>query len=154
MSDTQTQPTRGLIPQKEALKFMTGGNSTVTFKSLISGSHFTYKIVASDDQKFLFIKVLNGPDNTSNYKDILIFQLKDDGTPCLMNRSGVKPSSSIVAFRFVFMNLLLKPGIPMTNLEIWHEGKCCRCGRKLTAPESIANGIGPECITKQNSFNI
>jgi hypothetical protein len=33
-------------------------------------------------------------------------------------------------------------------VEFWHEGKCCRCGRKLTVPASIASGIGPECATK------
>lgn len=29
--------------------------------------------------------------------------------------------------------------------EVWHEGRCGRCGRKLTVPESIAQGLGPEC---------
>jgi hypothetical protein len=32
------------------------------------------------------------------------------------------------------------------SLEIWHEGSCLRCGRKLTVPESIESGYGPECI--------
>lgn len=27
-------------------------------------------------------------------------------------------------------------------------GRCCSCGRDLTDPESIANGIGPVCATK------
>jgi hypothetical protein len=30
--------------------------------------------------------------------------------------------------------------------KIQHEGKCCRCGRTLTTPESIERGIGPECV--------
>ena len=30
--------------------------------------------------------------------------------------------------------------------ETHHEGKCCRCGRKLTVPSSIESGWGPECI--------
>ena len=30
-------------------------------------------------------------------------------------------------------------------LEVWHEGRCGRCNRALTVPESIASGIGPEC---------
>lgn len=32
------------------------------------------------------------------------------------------------------------------QIEVWHEGRCGRCGRRLTVPESIANGLGPECI--------
>jgi hypothetical protein len=35
---------------------------------------------------------------------------------------------------------------PLT--EIWHEGRCGRCGRKLTVPDSIAIGIGPDCLTR------
>jgi hypothetical protein len=30
-------------------------------------------------------------------------------------------------------------------LEVWHEGRCGRCGRALTVPESVERGIGPEC---------
>jgi hypothetical protein len=37
--------------------------------------------------------------------------------------------------------------IPET-VEIWHEGRCCRCGRRLTVPESIYAGIGPDCAGK------
>jgi hypothetical protein len=28
-------------------------------------------------------------------------------------------------------------------------GKCCRCGRTLTVPASIHNGLGPECAKKR-----
>jgi hypothetical protein len=29
---------------------------------------------------------------------------------------------------------------------VWHEGSCARCGKKLTVPESIESGFGPECV--------
>jgi len=32
------------------------------------------------------------------------------------------------------------------GFEFWHEGRCGKCARRLTVPESIANGIGPECL--------
>lgn len=31
------------------------------------------------------------------------------------------------------------------TFQFWHEGRCARCGRRLTVPESIATGWGPEC---------
>lgn len=31
--------------------------------------------------------------------------------------------------------------------RIQHEGRCGKCGRSLTNPESIASGIGPVCAT-------
>jgi len=34
----------------------------------------------------------------------------------------------------------------LSGVKIFHEGKCCRCGRRLTTPTSVQNGIGPECI--------
>lgn len=36
-------------------------------------------------------------------------------------------------------------GVIPPSLEVWHEGRCGRCGRALTVPESIASGIGPVC---------
>ena len=32
------------------------------------------------------------------------------------------------------------------NLKIRHEGRCGRCNRKLTTPDSIDSCFGPECI--------
>lgn len=32
-----------------------------------------------------------------------------------------------------------------SQIEVWHEGRCGACGRRLTVPESIANGLGPVC---------
>lgn len=31
------------------------------------------------------------------------------------------------------------------TFQFWHEGRCARCGRRLTVPDSIATGFGPEC---------
>lgn len=39
-------------------------------------------------------------------------------------------------------------GLPET-VEVWHEGRCARCARRLTVPESIILGLGPECATRR-----
>jgi hypothetical protein len=36
------------------------------------------------------------------------------------------------------------------DLEVWHEGRCGACGRRLTVPESIERGLGPECYGRRN----
>ena len=33
--------------------------------------------------------------------------------------------------------------------ECWHAGTCGRCGRELTVPASIENGLGPICAGKE-----
>lgn len=35
-----------------------------------------------------------------------------------------------------------------TPMKLYHEGVCCLCGKKLTKPESIERGIGPECFKR------
>lgn len=40
---------------------------------------------------------------------------------------------------------LRSPEVLMEQAEWWHEGVCGRCGRRLTVPESIETGFGPEC---------
>jgi len=34
------------------------------------------------------------------------------------------------------------------NVEFYHSGNCAKCGRKLTTPESIKNGLGPICFNR------
>jgi hypothetical protein len=55
-------------------------------------------------------------------------------------------AQSVKVFDFV-LNKLISNSLP-TFIEIWHEGKCCKCGRTLTTPESIQRGIGPECFRR------
>lgn len=38
------------------------------------------------------------------------------------------------------------------GFEFWHEGRCARCSRRLTVPESISSGFGPECIKLAGSL--
>lgn len=38
-------------------------------------------------------------------------------------------------------------GLP-EGYEIRHAGRCCRCGRTLTVPTSIDQGLGPYCATQ------
>lgn len=144
-----------IIPNSEALQFMTAGNATVTMVDLREEKRFTYKLMASDDNRFLWIKMLNGPDNQNNYVDIFVFTIKD-GNPILQftrrSHRVSETSPGVEMFKKVFMNLLIER--EMQWLEVWHTGRCCRCGRLLTVPESIAQGIGPECILKENAFII
>jgi hypothetical protein len=49
-----------------------------------------------------------------------------------------------VAFAW-FWDRLRNGNLP-EQVEVHHEGRCGRCGRALTVPESIESGFGPECI--------
>lgn len=132
---------------EDAMRFLTAGKATVTLRSLKTGTRFTYKIGTSEDGQVHFVSLLNGPDNYANYQ---YFGYIRRGVFLPGGRKAkVHPGApSVVAFKWVWEQLAQR-NLPST-VEIWHEGKCGRCGRRLTVPESIASGLGPECAGKMS----
>lgn len=56
----------------------------------------------------------------------------------------VLPSSRLGQVANFLVASVAKP-LNLQTCAIDHEGRCCRCARPLTHPESIATGIGPDC---------
>ena len=129
--------------------FMFAGNATFTFASIKTGSRFTYKIRESDSANpIFFVSALTSSDNENGFSYMGIIKENHNGD---LNFFFAKPEKAKIAsnapsakaFEWA-INQILKDRKP-PSLEIWHEGRCGRCGRKLTVPESINKGIGPEC---------
>lgn len=138
------------VAQNKFIEFIQSGNCTITIKNKVNDNRFTYKVIAADNNPTLFVKVLNGPDNTNNYKEMAVVSIKD-GVPEVSPRRDKKITTEtpcFKAFDYVFWWCLTRIK-EHPQLEIWSEGRCRVCGRKLTVPESIENQIGPECATKQ-----
>lgn len=132
--------------EKDKVKdFVLGGNALITLESGKTGKHLTYKIQRSkQDNNLYFIKSLRGSDNEKDYRYI--------GCYFADNRVFVPEKSykdmdihlwpkSMQTIRWFFNNIDSVP----SNLTVYHNGRCCRCGRTLTTAESIRRGIGPEC---------
>jgi len=131
----------------DVAKFMLAGNSTFTLHNMISNARITYKVRQAEAKEdgeekpnFFFVSYLNGPDNWTNYEYIGII---DNNGFCTTKKTRVSEDApSLKGFKWLYRH--------MTNIsqpmEVCHEGKCGRCGRKLTVPESIKSGFGPECI--------
>lgn len=68
-----------------------------------------------------------------------------------MNSDLDQLGQQLVNFRNIWMQLN-QPAEPDTPAEpaepTISTSHCRRCGRVLTAPESVATGIGPVCVTK------
>ena len=133
-----------------AIAFIQGGNSRVTFVSKKTGNRFTYRINVPKDKRgdIFFVSVLNGPDNETSYAYIGYMR------GGVFFHGGAKAKAShdapcVRAFQYVW-RALVNHTLP-ADCEIWHEGSCCRCGRALTVPESIESGIGPECLKRRES---
>jgi hypothetical protein len=137
-------PTR-LTDATDALAFMMAGNAYMTLRSAKTGTRYTYRVRASKDKQVHFVSVLYGSDNVGDYRWIGIIKNGEFKVP---GKTKMMPDDPrVVAFMWTHLHLTTKHQIP-SQLEVWHEGRCGKCGRLLTVPESIANGIGPECAKK------
>jgi hypothetical protein len=122
-------------------QFVFAGDSTFTLRSAKTGSRYTYKVQEADDGRCHFVKVLVGSDNENSYKYLGRF-IGPDFIPDRHQRISWDAPSALA---FLFFTKCLRAGKIHEMLEIYHEGKCGRCGRKLTTPESVMTGIGPDC---------
>jgi hypothetical protein len=136
------------LTQQDAISFITGGNAIFTLKSLKTQTRFTYKVYY--DKSNFIVYVLTGNDNTANYSYMCHIIPDTMEMKKITNSKFTPNSTAYVAFEYVFYNLLTRQTMP--KVEIWQSGRCCRCGRLLTVPESIESGIGPECAGKERRF--
>lgn len=145
-----TMNTQTNLPFSNALALMTAGNATITAKSVVTGNHFTYKVqkpkINRGKNDVYFVKVLTGNNNQSDYTFFGSIFKKIDGTFEYRHSRNSRITTDAPSVRgFIFILNHLIENRPVSGLELYHEGKCCKCGRKLTTPESIERGIGPEC---------
>lgn len=140
-----TMETAGRFEAAEAARaFMMAGVARVTLVSKKTGARFTYRI-AVKNAGLAFVGVLSGPDNGRDFAYLgTVFQgsVYRHGSKSRIGEEA--PSNRAFAWAW---QALAAGRVPET-LEIWHEGRCGRCGRPLTVPSSIASGIGPDCAAK------
>jgi len=134
-----------ILPKENIKDFVFGGNALFTIKNEESGNRFTYKVRKPKDDKeskVAFVSVLSGSDNYSNYSYLGTVW---EGTSFYHGKKSkvAKDAQSAQVFKWAFP--LLKSGRLPEVVNIYHEGKCGCCGRRLTVPESIEAGIGPIC---------
>lgn len=149
--------TPGLMTDaKQVLAFMLSGNATLTFKGQTKS--YTYKITKGDEltdeqkargwSQAWFVGLLTGQSNEDDYTYMGLIRTNRSTGVLFFYTAGKTRynmlSPNVVAFTWAF-NIMLQGRMPI-GLEVWHEGKCGRCGRKLTDADSIKNGFGPVCV--------
>lgn len=142
-----------LVDPATTIAFMLAGNAHVTFQSRKTGTRFTYRVrqaaprAGDARQPPHFVAVLTGPDNGRSYEYLgCIFDRK---MYCHGRKSRIgKEASSAVAFSWVWARL--SGGEMHPDLGVWHEGRCGRCGRRLTTIQSLTTGMGPVCAGRSS----
>ena len=101
----------------------------------------SFKIKQAKDSNLFFVSVLTSPDRYT-YIGFCI-----EGKYKQSKKSHIsEDAQSVKVFKYMLKKLINDD--VESFLEIWHEGFCGKCGKRLTVPSSILTGIGPDCMKK------
>ena len=136
---------------KQVIDFMFAGNATFTLRNSKSGNRFTYKVStprkqSNPNKPIYFVNVMVGSDNETSYS--FLGTLFGKYAYQHSRKSNLLSTHKTVDVFQRFLNFIENNTTP-NGIEIWHEGKCGCCGRKLTVPASVYSGIGPNCAVKR-----
>ena len=140
---------KGTVDGANLRTFILAGDSIFTVENEATGGRFTFKVSRADGEnpdRPWFVGLLAGPDNTSDYRYMgCIFE----GAKYVITRkSWIAPDSpSQKAFMWLWLRVASAAPLP-SSVKVYHMGRCGRCGRPLTVPESIRTGLGPVCAGK------
>jgi hypothetical protein len=121
-------------------------NGIITVENPARGTHRTFRIETQPaDAKFApgerILSLLIGADNEADYLGIGF--VKDDGRVFLWKRYQTEQ-------HFALARVLQKVEHFKSIGLVYHfEGRCRKCNRVLTTPESIKSGIGPTCAKRR-----
>ena len=146
---------RGEIVGQDRFNYVLAGDSIFTVKNEESGNRMTFRVTSlqridkESTRRLWFVKVLAGPDNIKDYSFLGSLQGKDDGQIFYKHSPKSKVTEGAQSVKVIdwFVKKLQDGKMP-ASIKMYHEGFCGRCGRRLTVPESIQNGYGPECLDK------
>jgi hypothetical protein len=151
---TTTHGQHAVIPAANIAAFVLAGAADFTVENTETGGRFTFSVIAPEkksghgrdyDAPVRFVKVMTGPNNESDFTFLgTIFTGSKDFRHSAKSR--ISPESpSALAFAWFWKRIATGAGLP-AKVRVWHEGRCARCHHKLTVPESIAAGFGPDCL--------
>jgi hypothetical protein len=154
------------MPGTLARTFMLAGNATFTVESKRTGKRLTFKLRRPDDKrsgwvdsrgrhwpttrKAIWVSVLTGPNNDSDY--VYLGTMWEDAEKITYDVGRKSRIAADAPSQQAAMWLAKMLNGPVEALEaqanVYHAGRCGRCGRTLTVPSSIESGLGPECAGK------
>lgn len=128
------------------IQFLKAGSSIFTVDNG-RGQHFTYRVKQNNSKKIFFVQLLTGPNNLYDYTYLGLYDEQDNALRLTLNSAQPTKSIPVQVFNWALRVICGKAVLP-DGYSIMHSGRCGRCCRLLTTPESIARGIGPECLSK------
>lgn len=126
--------------------YLLAGRAIITIVNRQTGGRFTFKITRAEakrdnDPPTWFVAALAGTD----HYQYLGFIRAGCYKPNLLKVAADAPTQQ--AATWLLPRMLARHPLP-EGVDVLHSGRCGRCGRTLTTPDSIERGLGPECAGK------
>lgn len=138
--------------------FLLAGNAKFTisvpqqFQTGGMAARYTFRIKRSEPtaqfpKPAWFVSLLTGPDNETSYTYLGKLGEFTGQVVTTQKSRYTQDSNPVRLLNKVLVRVWCDDhqAFEQYGFQIRHEGKCGRCGRTLTVPESIDVGIGPEC---------
>lgn len=130
--------------------FILAGKAIFTVSNRV-GERYTFRVTHKEGsaryQETWFVALLTGPDNTTSYTYMGMLSPNDGAVHLTRNSRFNDESKPVRVIRWV-LEIVWNGGELPAGYKLQHEGRCGKCGRMLTVPESIESGIGPECAKR------
>jgi len=143
---------------EEIKKFVFAGNATFTIQSKKTNKHYSFRFrknkkdltshyyrncgTAGHTSPTFWVSVCTGGGDQYTYLGAARW-----GQPFVaLTKASKFGVDAPVKKALDFFLKGLDHGVVSGDLNVFHAGRCGRCGRELTDPVSIERGIGPECV--------
>jgi len=134
-------------------KFVTAGKAIFTIQNP-KGERYTFKVTRKESKygpgNVFFLSLMTGPDNESSYTYMGLLN-PETGEIRVTQKGAWQDGSTEVKVARWSLGLLWGNGTLPEGYGLHHAGRCGRCGKTLTVPESIETGFGPECAGRVRS---
>ena len=126
--------------------------SEITVENTNSGNYIMYRFIKSQLKGYLRVQAKIDNDwNQIGYFDTHNRYHVEDNKQYIHQKDIDKLNSSKLIFQSI-VNRYITTLRPFNDIKIHHNGHCSICGKKLSTPESIENGIGPVCEKELNKL--
>lgn len=128
-------------------QFALAGNARFTLVSKRTQTRFTFRVRRPAEDRPWFVSLLTGSDNENSYT--FFGTIFPDGSFRHSRKARISAlAPSVAGFDWFWKHVRSADALDLlpAQVDVHHEGRCGRCGRTLTVPQSIESGFGPECI--------
>lgn len=135
-----------LINFEDIQNYILAGNAKFTVENPKTKNRGTFKISINKTQKNMYFCSYNYAYEEFKFFGLIFVDDTRKNPKFVLGKGKDSKAQSAIIMDYL-INKYLYLNSP-NFLNVYHFGKCGKCGRTLTVPESIKSGIGPFCASR------